>query len=226
MGTAAIEQAVNLMSIDVDAITKQATASLVEAETKALLALPDDQLFAEVAKIEAELKKAQAALQCKQANATPDATIGPCTIFEGSPIDCGKVAKAAIAAVEDLEAMAEADLKSMATDVEAQLQKAKAALDQKRSGGAPPATKAAPPAAQAVPPAARAAETAVSAPARPSTAPASTPAAPETPCKAPAENSVPNSSVLTPTLTGVAVAAVVGAAAAAGAAILGAFRRR
>ena len=213
--------AVDLLSVDVAAITAAVTAKALEAEKAEIENMDEKALLAEAAKIEAELQKACAALEKKKGgNSTASAASAPTGItanFEGTPIDCGRIAAVVVAAIEEDE-----------TYLEAALAAAKAALERKNSGKS---DKAAP-----------ASATTMAAPAAPSTPPA----APSTPSKATRSSSSlaeklrdPNSplmkmgskavEVLDETAEkvgqprGVIVAAVIGAAAAAGAALAGLF---
>ena len=98
--TAAVSNAVDLLSMtdaQIASITASATAALVETEQKKVDSLSDEELFAEAAKLEQELKKALAAAAKKGSpQAAAQATQGPVAVFEGVPIDCGAVADAAL----------------------------------------------------------------------------------------------------------------------------------
>lgn len=206
--------AVDLLSVDVAAITAAVTAKALEAEKAEIENMDEKALLAEAAKIEAELQKACAALEKKKGgNSTASAASAPTGItanFEGTPIDCGRIAAVVVAAIEEDE-----------TYLEAALAAAKAALERKNSGKS---DKAAPASATTM----------------------AAPAAPSTPSKATRSSSSlaeklrdPNSplmkmgskavEVLDETAEkvgqprGVIVAAVIGAAAAAGAALAGLF---
>lgn len=111
----AAEAAVDLLTVDVAAVTARVTADLLEAEKAELETMDEKALFAEAAKIEAELQRAVAALQAKSgADMTADAEapkpIGPCTAFEGTPIDCGLIAASAVQAADEDVAYLEAEL--------------------------------------------------------------------------------------------------------------------
>lgn len=140
----AAEDAVNLLSIDVAAVTAKVVADAMASEKSYVESLPDDKLFAEAAAVEAELAKALAALQKKKeaagATAAPSCEKGPIAYFECTPIDCGAVAAAAVAAMT--AGLSQADVEAMISSTEAELAKAKAALERKLA--APPQTAAAP----------------------------------------------------------------------------------
>lgn len=144
--------AASLLSVDLDQVTATISKETLAAEKAHVESLPDDKLFAEAAAIEAELAKALAALK-KKGGAPPappagaaSSSEGPIAVFEGAPIDCGKVAEAAITA--QLAALSEADLKAMIASTEVELAKAEACLAAKKAAG-PAATPSKRPAAAA-----------------------------------------------------------------------------
>jgi len=125
------EEAASLLSVDIEAITAQVTQEAAASERAAIEALPDDALHAEAQRVEAELASALATLAKKSAasaSAGPPtaaaASTGPIAFFEGTPIDCGKIAAAVSAA--ELDAID--DLSGLITRIEAKLRKAEAAL--------------------------------------------------------------------------------------------------
>lgn len=146
----AVDEAVSLLSIDVAAVTANVAAEALAAEKAYVEALPDDKLFAEASSIEAELAKALAVLEKKKQAApapappaadaaAPSSSNGPVALFEGTPIDCGAVAAAAVAA--QVAALSDAELEKLVADTEAELAKATAAMERKRAAPATPAPR-------------------------------------------------------------------------------------
>uniref|UniRef100_A0A7S2H169 Uncharacterized protein n=1 Tax=Haptolina brevifila TaxID=156173 RepID=A0A7S2H169_9EUKA len=113
-------------------------AASIEDEKDKLAGLSDEALFETVAQVEAELAAAKAALAVKLPPLTK--TQGPCTFFEGTPIDCGAVADAVVSTY--ILSMSTAELEAATVDVQAKLATATAALEAKRSAGSGSASSA------------------------------------------------------------------------------------
>lgn len=217
--TGKVEAAVNLLSVDAEAVVRNTTAAVVEAEKAHVESLSDEALLSEAAKVEAELQKALAALAAKKQAAgvsVPVAAAGPSAIFEGVPIDCGAVAAVAVGAA--LESMSDAALKAMTGETEAQLASAKKALEAKRRGA--PAAAAAPATARA--PAAQSS----AAPQTPTSRAREPPSSPFSPLVARASEMLDDASAKSGLPKQTIAAAAVGAAVAAGVALVGMFGRR
>ena len=141
--------AASVLTVDVAAITAAVTKEALAVEQARVDGLAEADLFAEVASVEEELKKAMAALEKKKgkpaepeppatptkaapAEPTEAATSAPVvTFFEGTPIDCTAIADAIVAA--NLESTSDAELSEMVKSCEAELAKASAALAAKKS---------------------------------------------------------------------------------------------
>jgi len=220
--TGKVEAAVDLLGIDADAVMRNATAAVIEAEKAHMESLSDEALLAEAAKVEAELQKAMAALAAKKqatnACAVVPAVAGPSAFFEGTPIDCGAVAAVAMGAA--LDAMSDAALKAMIDDTEAQIASAKKAIEAKRSAPSG-ATKAAAPAAPSGSAAQRSAP-----PQTPTSRSREPPSSPFSPLVARASELLDDASAKSGVPKQTLAAAAVGAAVAAGVALVGIFGRR
>ena len=168
--------AASVLTVDVAAITAAVTKEALAVEQARVDGLAEADLFAEVASVEEELKKAMAALEKKKgkpaepeppatptkaapAEPTEAATSAPVvTFFEGTPIDCTAIADAIVAA--NLESTSDAELSEMVKSCEAELAKASAALAAKKSN---PVTVPSTPTAAAKAPAAATTPVAVAA---------------------------------------------------------------
>jgi len=114
---------------------------------KGLEGLSDKDLFDAVARVEAELAKAKAALALKAPKLTK--TEGVKAIFEGTPIDCGAVADVVIATY--VQSLSTPELEAVKAKTEADLAAASSALAAKQSAAAK-ASSAAAKASSALPP--------------------------------------------------------------------------
>ena len=143
-----------VLSSEAAAGTAMVGAVAADAEKAYIDSLPDEDLFDAVATVQSELEKAKAALARKRpAPERLTSTKGPFAFFEGTPIDCGAVADAAVDAY--MGALSDVELEAMATQTQAELAAAVAALEKKRAarGGAlgAPATRSAGAASAATP---------------------------------------------------------------------------
>ena len=143
-----------VLSSEAAAVTAMVGAVAADAEKAYIDSLPDEDLFDAVATVQSELEKAKAALARKRpAPERLTSTKGPFAFFEGTPIDCGAVADAAVDAY--MGALSDVELEAMATQAQAELAAAVAALEKKRAarGDAPgaPATRSAGAASAATP---------------------------------------------------------------------------
>jgi len=105
-----------------------------EADKTQLGELSDEALFAAVALVEADLAAAKAALAVKSTSDALPKTAGPCTMFEGTPIDCGAMADAVVATY--LHSIPTPELETMTAETQAKLAAATAALEAKRAAPA------------------------------------------------------------------------------------------
>lgn len=134
------DDATTLLSLDVAQVAAAASAAALDAQRSHVESLSDAALFEEAAAVEAELAKALAVLQRKSG----EKKVGPTTMFEGVPYDCGALAAAAIGAAGlDANTMAAADLEALVAKTELELQKATAALERKKKAPAAAAASAA-----------------------------------------------------------------------------------
>jgi hypothetical protein len=141
-----------VLSSEAAAVTAMVGAVAADAEKAYIDSLPDEDLFDAVATVQSELEKAKAALARKRpAPERLTSTKGPFAFFEGTPIDCGAVADAAVDAY--MGALSDVELEAMATQAQAELAAAVAALEKKRAarGDAAPATRSAGAASAATP---------------------------------------------------------------------------
>jgi hypothetical protein len=141
-----------VLSSEAAAGTAMVGAVAADAEKAYIDSLPDEDLFDAVATVQSELEKAKAALARKRpAPERLTSTKGPFAFFEGTPIDCGAVADAAVDAY--MGALSDVELEAMATQAQAELAAAVAALEKKRAarGDAAPATRSAGAASAATP---------------------------------------------------------------------------
>ena len=124
------ESAVDLLTVDVAAVTAHITAAT--SEKAELEAMDETALFAEAAKIEAELQLAVAALEAKSSAKASvveaPKPIGPCIAFEGTPIDCGLVAASAVQAADEDVVYFEAELSKATAALEIAKAKPKATV--------------------------------------------------------------------------------------------------
>ena len=127
-----------VLSSEAAAVAAMVGAVAADAEKAYIDSLPDEDLFDAVATVQSELEKAKAALARKRpAPERLTSTKGPFAFFEGTPIDCGAVADAAVDAY--MGALSDVELEAMATQTQAELAAAVAALEKKRAargGGA------------------------------------------------------------------------------------------
>jgi len=121
----------DLLAIDAKTAAAKVGAIAADAEKAYVDALSDDQLFDTLASMQAELEKAMAAMQRKRVPDNLTTTDGPRSCYEGTPIDCGAVADAAIAGF--FASLTTAELEEMTKQTEADLAAAKAALAKKQA---------------------------------------------------------------------------------------------
>ena len=213
------QSAVDLLSVDAATIAANVTAEALKVEQVSLETLDESALLAEAANVEAQLKRALAALEKKKAESS-GACAGACgsgtvAFFEGTPIDCGRVAAAIVAELEEDESYLEAALAAV-----------KSAIAKRKSGGSSAGGRASSSAGG------RASSSA--APSTPSKAAASASALyekvtnPESPLMKMGTSAVQlldDTAVKVGQPRNVVAAAVIGAAVAAGAAIAGLFSK-
>ena len=214
------QSAVDLLSVDAATIAANVTAEALKVEQVSLETLDESALLAEAANVEAQLKRALAALEKKKAESS-GACAGACgsgtvAFFEGTPIDCGRVAAAIVAELEEDESYLEAALAAV-----------KSAIAKRKSGGSSAGGRASSSAAPSTP-------SKAAAPSTPSKAAASASALyekvtnPESPLMKMGTSAVQlldDTAVKVGQPRNVVAAAVIGAAVAAGAAIAGLFSK-
>ena len=97
----------DLLSVDVAAITAAVTAKALEGEKAEIENMDEKALLAEAAKIEAELQKGVCSSRRRRVVTAQRArralSTGITANFEGTPIDCGRIAAVVVAAIEEDE---------------------------------------------------------------------------------------------------------------------------
>lgn len=205
------QSAVDLLSVDAATIAANVTAEALKVEQVSLETLDESALLAEAANVEAQLKRALAALEKKKAESS-GACAGACgsgtvAFFEGTPIDCGRVAAAIVAELEEDESYLEAALAAV-----------KSAIAKRKSGGSSAGGRASSSAAPSTPSKAAASASALY-------EKVTNPESPLMKMGTSAVQLLDDTAVKVGQPRNVVAAAVIGAAVAAGAAIAGLFSK-